>query len=254
MKETVYFISDAHLGINYRGLDQREKHLVSFFRSIRDTASHLFIVGDLFDFWIEYRFAIRPDYFILLHELRLLIENGASIYYLAGNHDFALGPFLEKTIGLHICPDHLDITLQGKRVHLFHGDGILKSDVGYRLWRAVLRNPINQKIYKCLHPNIGIPIAKLFSGSSRHFLANRWNEKKKHAYLRAAKHYLDNGADIIIMGHTHLPQLYTFGGKIYCNTGEWLRRYYYTTLERGKLTLWEYLPGEPPVTIDPISI
>ncbi len=254
MKKTAYFISDAHLGIHYTGCEDRETHLISFLRSIQGSASHLFIVGDLFDFWIEYRHAIRPVYFSILHEFKLLIENGTTIYYLAGNHDFALGPFLEKTIGLHIYPDHLDVTLQEKKIHLFHGDGILKSDVLYRIWRRVLRNPINQKLYKCLHPNIGIPIAMFCSGSSRLLLMNKWTEKKKQGYIRAAKQYLDSGADIIIMGHNHLPQLYDFNGKIFCNTGEWLRKYTYAKLEEGTISLWEYIPGKPPKAIEPVSV
>jgi len=188
-----------------------------------------------------------------LHELRTLIEKGTAVYYLAGNHDFALGPFLEKTIGLHICPDHLDIELQGKKIHLYHGDGILKSDVGYRLWRAVLRNPVNQILYKCLHPDIGIPLAKLCSGTSHNFTAKRWNEKKRKAYLQAAGDYLNRGSDIIVMGHTHLAEIYNFGGKVYCNTGEWLRRYFYAKLENGEISLWEYFPGKVPVPLKPIT-
>ncbi len=256
MKQTAYFISDAHLGINYNGCEERESHLITFLRGIQDSASHLFIIGDLFDFWIEYKHAIRPIYFSVLHEFKLLINSGTTIYYLAGNHDFALGPFLERTIGMHTCPGHFDITLQGKKIHLYHGDGILKSDVGYRFWRATLRNPINQFLYKCLHPNIGVPIATLCSGSSRFFHAKRWSDKKQREYLQVAKRYLDNGADIITMGHTHLPKLYKYDleGKTYCNTGEWLHKYSYAKLENGEISLWQYLPYQSPVAFDPVSV
>lgn len=254
MKDTVYFLSDAHLGAQVKNCDERENHLITFLRSVRNSASHLFIVGDLFDFWIEYRHAIRPVYFTILHEFKLLIENGTRIYYLSGNHDFALGSFLQDTVGIHICPDHFDITLQKKKIHLYHGDGILKSDFGYRLWRRVLRNPVNQKLYRCLHPNIGVPLATVFSGSSRYFLKNRWNEKKRGEYVQAARHHLDSGADIAIMGHTHLAEIYDLDGKIYCNTGEWLRTYNYAKLKEGTISLWEHLPGQSPASIEPVSL
>lgn len=83
---------------------------------------------------------------------------------------------------------------------------------------------------------------------------NKWTEKKKQGYIRAAKQYLDSGADIIIMGHNHLPQLYDFNGKIFCNTGEWLRKYTYAKLEEGTISLWEYIPGKPPKAIEPVSV
>ncbi len=254
MKDTVYFLSDAHLGIHVKNCDERESHLITFLRSMHDSASHLFIVGDLFDFWIEYRHAIRPNYFNILHEFKALIENGTRIYYLSGNHDFALGPFLRDTIGIHICPDHFEITLQKKNIHLYHGDGILKSDYGYRLWRRVLRNPVNQKLYKLLHPNIGVPLASVFSGSSRYFHKHRWTEKKRREYVQAAKNFLDSGADITVMAHTHLAEIYDFDGKIYCNTGEWLRRYTYAKLKEGSVSLWQYLPGQSPVPIESSSL
>jgi UDP-2,3-diacylglucosamine hydrolase len=253
MKKTAYFISDAHLGTHLKNCEQREKFLISFLNEIRDTASHIFIVGDLFDFWIEYKHAIRPVYFPILHELRYLIENETEIHYLAGNHDFALGPFLEKIIGIKIYSSHLDMKLQGKRIHLRHGDGVLKFEVAYRIWRALLRNPINQALYKLLHPNISVPFASLFSGSSRYFNSNKWTEKKKRGYLKAAQNYLNNGYDIVIFGHTHLPELFNWNGKIYCNTGAWLRKYSFAKLENEQLTLWKYLPDQAPVQIEPCS-
>jgi UDP-2,3-diacylglucosamine hydrolase len=241
--DIAYFISDAHLGIPFRGHEGREEQLVRFLEKIRtEHASHLFIVGDLFDFWVEYRHAIRPAYFTALHHLRALVDAGTTVHYLAGNHDFALGPFLEKTIGMKIHSDHLELSLQGKTLHLHHGDGLVASDVGYRLLRAVLRNPVLQALYKLLHPNIGVPLANLFSGSSRHILKRRCGERKLKQYRALARRYLAQGSDIVVFAHTHLPELRTFGGKMYCNTGEWIRRYTYAKLESGHLSLWEYFP------------
>ena len=110
----VYFVSDAHLGLAIPGCDAREAALVEFLRDIASKGSALYIVGDLFDFWIEYRRAIRPDYFTILHELAAVREKGVSIHYLAGNHDFALGPFLRDALGIHTHLNDYHPEIQGK--------------------------------------------------------------------------------------------------------------------------------------------
>ena len=247
----IYFISDAHLGTDFKNCGVREKYLTVFLSEITSNASHLFIVGDLFDFWIEYKHVIRSVYFPILYELKKLSAAGIQLHYLAGNHDFALGSFLKKEIGMEIYADHLDIILQGKKIHIYHGDGILQSDSGYRFFRKVLRNPFNQFLYKLLHPNIAIPLATLCSSMSRNFIRKKFSRQKKIAYFNAAFEYLENGSDIMIMGHTHKPEIYNINGKIVCNTGEWLNQYTYARLNGGRLTLWRYKPYQKPVEIKP---
>jgi len=249
---TAYFVSDAHLGIALRGHEDREQHLVSWLSSIRSHAASLFVVGDLFDFWIEYAHAIRPAYFTVLHHIRTLVDEGVVVHYLAGNHDFALGPFLQETVGIRLYSDHLETTLQGKKIHLHHGDGLIKGEIGYRFLRSVLRNPLNQALYKLLHPDIGVPLAKLFSTSSRRFMNRRCCERKRAEYLERARAYLSQGSDIVVFGHTHWPEIREMDGKLYCNTGEWIRRYTYAKLEGGELSLWEYVPGRPPQRLSPV--
>jgi UDP-2,3-diacylglucosamine hydrolase len=240
-----YFISDAHLGIAFPGYERREQDLIQFLQRLHERADSLFILGDLFDFWIEYAHAIRPIYFNILHRFKSLIEAGMEIHYLAGNHDFALGPFLEKTIGMNLYFDHLSLTVQGKRLHLHHGDGLIRQEIGYRLLRFVLRNKVNQRLYRMLHPNVGITLAKLFSMTSRHLIKRRCSEKKRAKYRAVARGYLSRGDDIVIFAHTHFPEIIDYDGKIFCNAGEWIRRYTYARLENGQLSLWEYFPDKP---------
>ncbi|MBD3391593.1 MAG: hypothetical protein GF418_06045 [Chitinivibrionales bacterium] len=240
-----FFISDAHLGIECPGYDARGRNLAAFLQELRGRAGSLFIVGDLFDFWVEYAHAIRPVYFNVLHHLRNLIETGTVVHYLAGNHDFALGPFLRNTIGMHTYFDHLELVLQGKKLHLHHGDGLIAGEAGYRVLRSFLRNPVLQACYKLMHPNIGVPLAKFFSGSSRHLFTRRCSEDKLAAYRNEARKLLSRGSDIVIFGHSHHAELLRLDGAIYCNTGEWIRRYTYAKLEEGELTLWEYFSDKP---------
>lgn len=244
-RNKVCFISDAHFGIFLPGHENRER---LFFRLLEQEAEHLaelYIVGDLFDFWIEYRHALRPDYFDVLHHLKMLVDAGVRIHYLAGNHDFALGSFLEKTVGMAIYPGELSVTIQGQKVFLFHGDGLIKSDWGYRLLRLLLRSSCNQTIYKFLHPNIGVPLGNFFSGSSRKYLNKPLSPVLRDEYRRYAQKKLQTGHDLVLYGHIHQPEHLQFPEGIYCNTGAWLKHYTYATMVNGKLSLWRYNGGSP---------
>jgi len=168
-KKTVYFISDAHLGIPLPEFPGREVALLSFLEEIAPRAGHLFIVGDLFDFWIEYRWAIRPDYFRVLAALNTLVGSGTEVHYCLGNHDFAIGSFVEDNLGIHVHPDGCRMTLQGKRLFVTHGEELRRSDRCNLFLRKFLRNPVLQFTYKLLHPNIGVPLGEFFSRMSTAF-------------------------------------------------------------------------------------
>jgi UDP-2,3-diacylglucosamine hydrolase len=244
MRSATYFVSDAHLGISIRGHDDRQERLFSFFDSITESAESLYIVGDLFDFWIEYKHAIRPDYYAVVARLGRLVESGVEIHYLAGNHDFALGPFLRDRVGVHIHQEHVETIVQGKKVHLYHGDGLVKKDVGYRILKRILRNPLNQRLYKLLHPDIGVPLGTFFSGNSRKMLANWLTEEKLEEYRQHARRLLAT-SDIVIFGHTHKPELRKYGDKTYVNTGEWIRKYTFAKMDKGEIRLWEWFADKP---------
>src|SRR5262249_41363007 len=134
-----YFFSDAHLGAESREREaDREARLHDFLTSLRGQATELYIVGDLFDFWFEYRSAIPRRHFATLAALQRLRESGVAITYLNGNHDFWLGPFLRDELGVHTHDGALALELQGHRIWLHHGDGLGGGDLGYRLLRKVL--------------------------------------------------------------------------------------------------------------------
>ena len=239
----IFFLSDVHLGVPVPGFEQREEHFCSFLRSLATRATHLFLGGDIFDFWIEYPRLIRADYFPVLHELGLLVDAGVEVHYLAGNHDFALGPFLRDTVGVVIHDAPFELVLQGKRVYMVHGDGLLKGDVGYVVLRALLRNRVNQSLYKLLHPSAGIALAAALSGLSRilhHRARPPWVARH---YRDAARRILASGPDSVVMGHTHIPELFCGNGKTYCNTGEWLRGFSYAKMSAGELSLLRHVPG-----------
>ncbi len=243
-EETAYLISDAHLGIKLPEAKGREEALVSFLREVAPGARYLFILGDLFDFWVEYSSAIRPDYFRVLHELRRLVEGGTTVHYCRGNHDFALGKFLSETIGVRIHSGAEEIEIQGRRIRIAHGDGLLPSDRANRLLGKLLRSPALQAIYKVLHPNLGVPLGEFISGLSRSCLNHPPPRRVLENYRHLARGYLEGGDDIVVLGHTHVPELIRYPAGIYCNTGSFLRRYSFARLRGGEMTLWYYNPGE----------
>jgi UDP-2,3-diacylglucosamine hydrolase len=242
-RDTIYFFSDAHLGAPFPEAPLWEKQCCAFLRSLSGRAAEVYILGDLFDFWIEYRHAVRPDYFSVIHELKKLVDEGTPVHYFAGNHDFALGPFITDTLGIRVHPGHEETTLQGRRVHLFHGDGLLRRDAGYRLLRSVLRNRVNHALFRLLPPAVGIPLASVFSGTSRRFSERSMTEENIGEYRRHAKRYLDKGNDIVFLAHSHRAELSRWGNKVYCNTGAWMRAYHFATMSGGQVRLWRYRDG-----------
>ena len=253
---SAYFISDAHLGDNLPYPAQRQQYLINFLDQIAADASHLFILGDLFDFWIEYRHGVRPDFFPILHALKNLVAAGVKIDYISGNHDFALGSFLGDKIGIDIHSDHLTCTLQERRLYLVHGDGLIKADTGYHLLKWLLRNRYLQSLFKLLPPDMGIPLATSVSMASR-----RRNHKKKRTftyrdYRPVAWNIARQGFDMVLMGHTHQPELLQHGNWFYCNLGDWIGHYSYARLNGGNLDLFRFRPdGSPePMAVQRVAI
>jgi len=253
-KNTVYFISDAHFGIKLDGCEEREKHFFRLLDEITPSMSALYINGDLFDFWIEYRNAIRPDYFNVLHHLKQLVDQGIEVHYLAGNHDFALGSFLTDQVGIIIHPESVDTVIQGKKVHIYHGDGLIKKDIGYRILKRILRNKTNQYFYRMLHPDIGVALGTFASGSSRKYLRPRFLDWIRKEYREHANSILEKGADIVIFGHTHEGEIVHCPKGIYCNMGSWLINYNFASMTDGVLKFWNYPPSAAsPQEIQPID-
>jgi UDP-2,3-diacylglucosamine hydrolase len=243
---SAFFISDAHFGIDMPGYEDRDELFFRFLEQKVMGASELYIVGDLFDFWVEYRNAIRPDYFQVLYHLKKISDGGTAVHYLAGNHDFALGPFLHDTMGFAIYPGALSITIQGKRLYLYHGDGLAQRDLGYRLLKKLLRNPVNQRIYKFLHPDLGVTIGSFISGSSRKYLNKELSKEIRNEYRECAHQELQRGHDIVMYGHIHQPDLVRFTEGIYCNIGSWLKHYTYATMTGGTFSLMRFRDGAEP--------
>ncbi len=234
---TYYFISDLHIGAqaDFKNAEQFRK-LISFFNFLKQTPTELFIVGDLFDFWFEYKHVVPAKPFPLLFELAKLIEAGVPIHFQRGNHDCWLRNFLNEQLNFIIHPDEFSINLNSKNIYLFHGDGIAKRDKGYRFLKKIFRNRLNIFLYRWLHPDIGIPLAKLASRTSRQHTSKKIYDHTSE-YLTFAQNKFDQGADIVIVGHTHQPALTKFNDKLLVNLGDWIHNFSYGLLEGASFSL-----------------
>jgi len=242
--EKIFFISDVHLGAGSAKEEQKKKEkLLAFFRHIRQSETRLFILGDLFDVWFEYRYAIPREYFHILRTLCDLREVGVAIDFIVGNHDFWVHDFFPKELGIQIYRKPLGIELQSKKIFMAHGHGLLKSDIGDKILKKIFENRLNIYLYRLLSPEIGIPLAKLVSKWSRRngFI----EENPAQIVLKYSKlvESLNQKAkfDVYIMGHSHVPVLKQVGDTIFLSTGNWVNHFSYGQLENGKISLnfWE---------------
>ena len=230
----ILFFSDTHFGIgSTQAQDERRRKLFACLDHYADRMDTLVIMGDLFDFWFEWRHVILKAHFRMLCKLAEIRSRGIKIHYLAGNHDFALSRFLQDEIGAVIHMDSYEFEAEGKRFHLFHGDGLSPADWGYRVLRRVFRNPLNQKLYAWIHPDAGLSLAHISSLTSRNHTGRRW-DVDGYAYREAAAKKIQEGFDYVIYAHTHEPLLESVGNGIYLNTGDWLKYWEQPWLQRSQ--------------------
>jgi len=199
----------------------------------------LYIVGDFFDFWFEYKHVVPAQYMDVISQFYKLREAGVDMHYVLGNHDYWTNGFFRNALEMHIHPFGTDVKIGDRHVHLIHGDGLLARDRGYRLMRKVLRNPFTIFLYRWLHPDIGVALALSASRFSRQYNPTPENGDIMFEELTdyAAAQW-NGGADLVIMGHYHLNRLhFRADGKGFLCLGDWISHYSYGQLRDGQLTL-----------------
>jgi UDP-2,3-diacylglucosamine hydrolase len=237
LSEAVFFISDAHLGVESREREApREERLHGFLNSLPGRASALVIVGDLFDFWFEYGAAIPRRHFVTLAILRRLRESGLAVRYLSGNHDFWLGRFLAGELGVETRYGPLELAAQGRRIWLHHGDGLIGGDLGYRVLRRVIRAPATIALYGLLHPDLGIPFAHQVSRGLRRARRERPLDVER-LWREIALPRFAAGFDTVMVGHFHQAYERREPGREFFVLGDWLDSFTYAVLEDGAVRL-----------------
>lgn len=250
MTKNIYFASDFHLGSPDHSESRiREDRIVRWLTSIESTCSELFLMGDIFDFWFEYRTVVPKGYIRLQGKLANMSDEGIKIYFFKGNHDMWVEDYFTKEMGIQIVSDELVIERGGKSFYLHHGDGLGPGDGNYRILRSIFRNPVCRWLFSILPPTIGLGIATGWSSKSRIvntrveevFIGeeNEWLAVYSKEVL-AKQHY-----DYFVYGHRHLPMVIELGNNSqYYNIGEWFGFNSYAVFDGEELSL-KYFEREP---------
>lgn len=225
-------VSDIHLKAA-PGDRPRHAEFIAFLKTF-DPAEYTRVIclGDLFDFWYEYKSVIFSDYFEVLRAFAELRDEGVELHLICGNHDFWAGRFLRDDLGFHVHPNEVDLMFGDKRARLIHGDGINPADTRYRAYKAFARNPLVVGAFRLIHPDWAMGIAKAVSHGSRTFLKtpDPLNGPEATALREYAQRAIAAGeTDVVICGHAHAMETREFpaphgGMGLYLNTGDWLER------------------------------
>lgn len=250
-QKKIYFISDIHLGTpNYEKSLEREKTLVKFLDSIFHETEQLFLVGDIFDFWFDYKTVVPAGHIRLLGKLAQFADAGIPIHYFKGNHDMWLSGYFERELNATIHSDNFEFSHSNKKFFVGHGDGKGPQDFGYKRLKKVFRNPLSQWLFRWLHPDIGMAIAQTWSKRSRYATGEKLEKfsgtENEWLVHYARKKQQKNPVDFYIFGHRHLPLDIQIDEKtIYINLGDWLHYQSYAVFDGEKLEL-RYFEKEPP--------
>lgn len=245
-EKKIYFLSDFHLGApNYHSSLQREKKIVSFLASIRQTASAIFIVGDMFDFWYEYKQVVPKGYVRLLGKLAEITDSGIPIHFFVGNHDMWMRNYFQQELNISVYFDPETFEWNSKKFFIGHGDGLGPEDHSYKFMKSVFRNRFCQGLFGLLHPSWGIGMANYFSKKSREKTGRNdelfLGEDKEWLIIfsrgiLAKEHY-----DYFIFGHRHLPLDIKLTDKSrYINLGDWITYFTYAEFD-GHTVQLKYL-------------
>lgn len=247
-KNKIYFASDCHLGVpDYNSSLIREKHFVSWLHNIKEDAKEIYLLGDIFDFWFEYKSVVPKGYVRLLGKLAELSDAGIKIHYFIGNHDMWMFGYFPEEMNIPLYKKPISSEMDGKKFYIGHGDGIGPDDKGYKFIKKVFSNKFSQWLFARLHPNFGTWLAKYFSRKSR--IANGLTDEvflgeEKERLIQFVKtseekdHY-----DFYIFGHRHLPLDMTIGNARYINLGDWVKYFSYAVWDGEKLELKYFDPN-----------
>ena len=245
-KSHIYFVSDFHLGApDWESSLKREKKIICWLNHIEKDAAEIYFLGDVFDFWFEYKHVVPKGFVRLLGKLSNLSDAGVKLHFFIGNHDMWLFDYLEKEIGAKIYQQPLLRKINQKVFFIGHGDGLGPGDLKYKIIKKFFRSKVCQWVFARFHPNFGIGLANYFSKRSRKskgnsdqkFLGkeNEWLYQYSSTMLKKEK------IDYFIFGHRHLPIELPLEQATYYNLGEWINHCTFAQFDGQNLSMkkWE---------------
>ncbi len=238
----IYFASDFHLGTpSFEGSLKREKKLVEWLNLVRKDADEIYLMGDIFDFWFEYKYTVPKGFTRFLGTIASITDSGIPVHFFTGNHDHWMFDYLPQEIGVTIHRKQGVFKLGNHTFFLGHGDGLGPGDTKYKWLKKVFTNPFSHWLFARIHPNFSFGIANKWSRASRK------KGKEPQVFLGEDKEWLvaycyrkleqNSDIDYFIFGHRHLPIQHPIGNATYINTGDWLNHYTYAVYDGTSVEL-----------------
>jgi len=240
----IYFVSDQHFGLpDKKESLKREKRFVKWLDQIKPDAQAIFILGDMFDFWYEYKRAVPKGFVRVLGKLAELTDEGIPIYFFVGNHDMWMRHYLTEELNIPIYFEPQVFIINKQKFLIGHGDGLGPGDKAYKRLKKIFKNRLAQWAYRWLHPDIGLKFAQYLSQKNK-LVSGSYDEQfhgaDKEWLFLYAKDYLKKKPDInyFVFGHRHLPlQMPLNDHSIYFNTGDWLNHFSHLEYDGHKMLL-----------------
>ena len=254
----IYFLSDFHLGApDHASSLEREKLLVQFLDEIKNDATEIFLVGDMFDFWYEYKRVVPKGYVRLLGKLGELTDAGIAIHFFAGNHDMWMKDYFPNELNIPVYFKPEEFERNGKKFLIGHGDGLGPGDHGYKRLKKLFRNPVSKWLFGIFPPRLGMGLANYMSRRSRAQTGTTeetfLGEEKEWLIIYCKEVLQNKNIDFFVFGHRHLAIDYRLpspistswrgvgGGEArYINLGDWLLYYSYAVFDGSTMELKSY--------------
>ncbi len=245
----IYFASDVHLGLpNHAASLEREKHFVKWLDMIKEDATELYLVGDIFDFWFEYKKAVPRGFTRFLGKLAEIADSGIPIHFFTGNHDIWVFDYLPEEIGVTVHRHPIQIERNGKQFYIAHGDGLGPGDRSFKFLKKIFTNKFLQWCFERIHPNLGIGLAHAWSHKSRFqygsippFYGDKeWLIQHSRAELKE-KHF-----HYMIYGHRHIAKNIEIEPDVhFVNLGDWISNFTYAVFDGEQISLEKFMPEDP---------
>lgn len=242
----IYFSSDNHLGAPTSEESRpREDKFVAWLDLVKKDAAAIFLLGDLFDFWFEYRHVVPKGFVRVLGKLAEISDSGIPIYFFVGNHDLWMNDYFEEELGIPVYRKPKEFTFNDKIFLVGHGDGLGPGDTGYKRMKKVFTNPFSKWLYRWLHPDIGVPLAQYFSVKNKAISGEedmKFLGEDKEWLIQYSKRKLETKHyDYFIFGHRHLPmEIQLNEASVYINLGDWIKFYTYAEFDGNLLDLKKF--------------
>ena len=249
MEKKIYFVTDLHLGVpTLEDSHERELKLIKFLDAIKEETEALFLMGDLFDFWFEYKTVVPRGYTRLLGRLAQFVDDGIPVHLFAGNHDLWTFDYLQKEIGIQVHREPMIMTLKDKKLFLVHGDSRGPGDRGYKFLKRVFEGKLNQFLFRWIHPDAGIGLALRWSHNHRVKKLKKEAESNYYSVIEETRLYKyaqqcikeNPEIDYFVFGHQHKPMQYKVDNAVVTVVGNWIRDFTYAVFDGKEIQLTVY--------------